>query len=84
MVNHLDVLEIDYTLQLYSWHAAEAVKARFIKKDYPKEIREVKDIRIYTLILNWIKSPIVNELNLNCKILTASLHSKEQEYLYSY
>lgn len=77
MVNHLDALETDYTLQLYSWHAAEAVKIRLIKEDCPKEIREAKDIGIHILIWNWIKSPIVNELNLNCKILVASLHPKE-------
>lgn len=36
------------------------------------------------LIWNWIKSPTINELNLNREILAASLRPKEQEYLYSY
>lgn len=84
MVNHLDALETDCTLQLCSWHAAEAVKARLIKEGYPKEIREAKDVGIHILIWNWIKSPTVNELNLDREILAASLRPKEQEYLYSY
>lgn len=56
MVNHLDILGTDCTLQLGSWHAAEVVKARLIKEGYPKEIREAKDVGIHTLIWNWIKS----------------------------
>lgn len=84
MFNHLDVLETDCTLQLCSWHTAEAVKEHLIKEGYPKKIREAKDVGIYGLIWNWIKSPTVNELNLNRKILATSLRPKEQEYLYSY
>lgn len=84
LVNHLDALGIDCTLQLCSWHAAEALKARLIKEGYPKEIREQKDIGLHSLIWNWIKSPSVAELNLNREILAASLRSKEQDYLHSY
>ena len=31
LVNHLDALESDCTLQLCSWHAAKAFKTRLIK-----------------------------------------------------
>ena len=40
MVNHLNALESGCTLQLCSWHAAEAVKARLIKKGYPQRCRD--------------------------------------------
>lgn len=50
IVNHLDILESDCTLHLCLWHIAEAVKVRLIKEGYPKEIREAKDIWIYSLI----------------------------------
>lgn len=52
LVNHLDALGSDCTLQLCSWHAAEALKARLIKEGYPKEIREQKDIGLHNLIWN--------------------------------
>ncbi len=84
MVNHLDARESDCNLQLYSWHSAEAAKARLIKEGYPKEIREAKDIRIHSLIWNWIQSPTVNELHLNRQILAAILRPKEQKYLHFY
>ncbi len=35
LVNRLDALGGDFTLQLYSWYAYEALKARFIKERYP-------------------------------------------------
>ncbi len=80
LVNHLDVLGSDCTLQLCSWHAAEAFKARLIKEGYPKEVREEKDVGLHSLIWNWIKSPSVAELNLNREILAASPRPKEQDY----
>lgn len=84
LVNHLDALGSDCTLQLCSWHAAEAFKARLIKEGYVKEVREEKDVELHSLIWNWIKSPSVPELNLNREILAASLRPKEQDYLHSY
>ena len=84
LVNHLDALGSDCTLQLCSWHAAEALKAWLIKEAYPKEVKEQKEVGLHSLIWNWIKSPTVTELNLNREILAASLRPKEQEYLHSY
>ena len=84
LVNHLDALGSDCTLQLCSWNAAEALKALLIKKRYPKEVREQKEVGLYSLIWNWIKLPTVTELNLNREILAANLQPKEQEYLHSY
>lgn len=54
-----------------------------IKEGYPKEVREEKDVGLHSLIWNWIKSPLVAELNLNREILAASLRPKEQDYLHS-
>ncbi len=47
MVNYLDILENGCTAQLYLWHAVEAVKARLIKDNYPKKIKEAKDVEIH-------------------------------------
>ena len=52
LVNHLDALGSDCTVQLCSWHVAEALKVRLIKKGYPKEIKEQKDIGLHSLIWN--------------------------------
>ena len=40
LVNHLNALRSDCTLQLCFWHIAEALKAWLIKEGYPKEIKE--------------------------------------------
>ena len=84
LVNHLDALGSDCTLQLCCWHSAEALKAQLINEGYPKEVREQKEVGLHSLIWNGIKSPTVTELNLNQEILAASLRPKEQEYLHSY
>lgn len=84
LVNHLDALESDCTLQLCSWHAAKAFKTRLIKEEYPKDIQEEKDVGLHNLIWNWIKSPRVTKLNLNRGILAASLRPKKQDYLHTY
>lgn len=47
-------------------------------------MREQKEVGLHSLTWNWIKSPMVTELNLNQEILAASLRPKEQEYLHSY
>lgn len=77
LLNHLDALGSNCTLQLCSWNAAEALKAWLIKERYPKEVREKKDVRLHSLIWNSIKSPSLAELNLNQEILAASLRPKE-------
>ncbi len=50
IVNYLVAIESHCTLQLCLWHSASAVKTSLIKESYPKEIREAKDVRIYSLI----------------------------------
>ena len=52
LVNYLDALVSDYTLQLCSYHATEALKARLIKERYFKKIRKQKDIGLHSLIWN--------------------------------
>ncbi len=84
LINYQDALRSDCTLQLCSWQAAEALKARLIKERYSKEVREQREIGLHSLIWNWIKLPTVTELNLNREILATSLRPKKQEYLHSY
>ena len=50
LVNYLDALKSDCTLQLCSWHAAKALKAWLIKEGYPKKIKKQKDIGLHSLI----------------------------------
>lgn len=43
LVNQVDSIGTNCTLQLCSWHAAEAVKTGLVREGYPKHVREVKE-----------------------------------------
>ena len=69
-----------HTLQLCSWHAAEAIKKRLTNEGYPSEVR----LSLATLIWNWINSPTLQDLEARRNELLAKLRPKERDYFLGY
>ncbi len=66
MAQSMDESQTDCTLQLYTWHAAEAIKNKLIKAEtYPLEVRK----ELTSLIWAWIQSSTLNALESNWKKL---------------
>ena len=64
-------------LQLCNWHAAEAVKKRLTQEGYPLEARN----ELSNTIWAWIRSPSIEDVDINRDALLRLLHTKDQEYL---
>lgn len=73
--NQLIVQGDVHTLQLCSWHAAEAIKKRLTNKGYASEVR----LSLATLIWNWINSPTLQNLEEKRNELLAKLCPKERD-----
>ncbi len=67
-------------LQLCNWHAAEAIKKRLTREEYPLEMRKP----LADMIWKWIQSETLQNVERNRGILLDNLHQKEQNYLISF
>lgn len=76
----LQIKESGTTLQLCSWHAAQAVQKRLVTEGYLETSRKL----LKNLIWAWIKSPTVELLEERRGELLAKLRPKEQDYLPGY
>lgn len=75
MAQAMDSANTDCTLQLCTWHAAEAIKKKLIKVgSYPLEIRK----ELSNLIWVWIKSSTLQELKKNREALLLKLNEPEK------
>ena len=75
MSQAMDASRTDYTLQLCSWHAAEAIKKKLIKAgSYPLEIRK----ELTSLIWVWIQSSSLDLLEKNRQKLFQKLNPAER------
>ena len=75
MAQSMDESQTDCTLQLCTWHAAEAIKKKLIKAGtYPLEIRK----ELSSLIWAWIQSSTLNELESNRQKLLHRLNPPER------
>lgn len=72
--------ENPHTLQLCSWHAAEAIKKWVITEGYPLEVRK----QLVILIWSWINSPTMSALQERHAALLAKLRPKGRDHLLSY
>ena len=75
LVNQVDSMGTNCTLQLCSWHAVEAVKAGLVREGYPKHVREKKENSIHSLIWRWIHSETLADLESNREILASELQT---------
>ncbi len=73
LVNQVDSIRTNCTLQFCSWHAAEAVKARLVREGYQKHVKEEKKNGIHSLIWRWIHSETLADLDSNREILASKL-----------
>lgn len=72
----LQIKERGTTLQLCSWHAAQASQKRLVTEGYPEASRKL----LKNLIWAWIKSPTAQLLEERRELLT-KVRPKEQDYL---
>lgn len=72
--HELDHVGINCTLQLCSWHAAEAIKKRLITEGYHVDKRK----ELVNLIWSWIEAPTPEKLAERRSALIAQLRPKEQ------
>lgn len=76
----LQIKESGTTLQLCSWHSAQADHKRLVIEGYPETSRKL----LKNLILAWIKPPTIELLEKGRGELLAKLRPKEQDYLLGY
>jgi hypothetical protein len=67
-------------LQYYQKHTVDAIKARLIRKGYPKALRDVA----LNLIWNWVKAPDIEALETARQALLDHIRPAEHIYLTNY
>lgn len=81
MAQSMDESQTDCTLQLYTWHAAEAIKKKLIKAEtYPLVVRK----ELTSLIWTWIQSSTLNALESNREKQLHRLNPNERVGNYYY
>ncbi len=77
MAHELDHAGTNCTIQLCSWHTAEAIKKRLITEGYHVDKRK----ELVNLIWSWIESPTLEELAEKRSELIAKLCPQEQVHI---
>ena len=78
--SQMDELGSDCTLQLCSWHAAEAIKKRLTREGYPLEKRK----ELADMVWAYIQSETIDAVERNRGIFLDNLHQKDQNYLVNF